>query len=164
MTCYRQAAETGCAEAQYRLGAGYSYGALPQDDAEAVKWYRLAADQGHARAQHELGWMYEGGLGVAQDFAEAARLYRIAADLGVVGAQSDLGRLYRNGTGVPRDDVEALKWFILAEAASPNDARRDNRQLAEFQMTPAQIEEAQRRASEWAATHPALTQGTALSQ
>ena len=29
--------------------------AVPQDDAEAVRWYRLAADQGQALAQYNLG-------------------------------------------------------------------------------------------------------------
>ncbi|MGA2404846.1 MAG: hypothetical protein ABSG91_24605, partial [Syntrophobacteraceae bacterium] len=29
---------------------------VPQDDAEAVKWYRKAAEQGDDRAQFELGW------------------------------------------------------------------------------------------------------------
>ena len=28
---------------------------VPQDYAEAVKWYRLAAEQGDARAQYNLG-------------------------------------------------------------------------------------------------------------
>ena len=32
---------------------------VPQDYAEAVKWYRLAADQGDAAAQNNLGFMYE---------------------------------------------------------------------------------------------------------
>ena len=34
------------------------YGAgrgVPQDDAEAVRWYRLAAEQGEASAQYNLG-------------------------------------------------------------------------------------------------------------
>ena len=34
---------------------------VPQDYAEAVKWYRLAADQGDARAQNNLGVMYANG-------------------------------------------------------------------------------------------------------
>ena len=31
---------------------------VPQDYAEAVKWYRMAADQGNADAQSNLGFMY----------------------------------------------------------------------------------------------------------
>ena len=43
----------------YRKGEG-----VPENDAEAVKWYRLAAEQGGARAQSNLGFMYETGRGV----------------------------------------------------------------------------------------------------
>ena len=64
-------AESGDAEAQFRLGGLYDTGrGVPQDDAEAMKWYRLAADQGHAMAQHNLGGMYHLGQGVPQDYAE----------------------------------------------------------------------------------------------
>ena len=45
---------------------------VPEDDAEAVRWYRLAADQGHAGAQYNLGVMYANGEGVVEDDAEAA--------------------------------------------------------------------------------------------
>ena len=37
---------------------------VPQDYAEAVKWYRKGADQGYARAQHNLGVVYAEGHGV----------------------------------------------------------------------------------------------------
>ena len=49
-------AEQGDASAQFRLGFMYNTGeGVPQDDAEAVKWYRLAAEQGDASAQFNLG-------------------------------------------------------------------------------------------------------------
>ena len=42
-------ADQGHAGAQYNLGIMYANGyGVPEDDAEAVRWYRLAADQGHA--------------------------------------------------------------------------------------------------------------------
>ena len=57
-----QAAEQGCLLAQNHLGALYAYGrGVPQDDAEAVRWYRLAAEQGNADAQNNLGAFYAGG-------------------------------------------------------------------------------------------------------
>ena len=44
---WRPLAEQGYASAQYNLGQMYRNGqGVPQDDAEAVKWYRLAAEQG----------------------------------------------------------------------------------------------------------------------
>jgi len=39
----RLRAEAGDAEAQYTIGLTYDMG-VPQDNAEAVRWYRLAAD------------------------------------------------------------------------------------------------------------------------
>ena len=49
---YHMAAEQGHAAAQYNLGNMYSDGkVVPEDDAEAVKWYRKAAEQGNAEAQ-----------------------------------------------------------------------------------------------------------------
>ena len=63
---YREAAEQGHAEAQFRLGAMYFSGdGVPRDDAGALKWYRLAAEQGHAEAKDNLAYMYENGLGMA---------------------------------------------------------------------------------------------------
>ena len=48
----RQAADQGDADAQYNLGLMYANGeGVPEDDAEAVRWYRLAADQGTTRAR-----------------------------------------------------------------------------------------------------------------
>jgi TPR repeat protein len=48
---------------------------VPQDYAEAVRWYRKAADQGYAKAQYNLGNMYWYGRGVPQDSAQAERWY-----------------------------------------------------------------------------------------
>ena len=58
----RARAEQGDAEAQNNLGVMYATGeGVPEDDAEAVRWYRLAAEQGYAVAQFNLGNMYEIG-------------------------------------------------------------------------------------------------------
>ena len=72
----RARAEAGDAEAQYNLGVMYASGeGVPQDYAEAVRWYRLAAEQGDAGAQSFLGAMYHDCIGVPQDYAEAVRWY-----------------------------------------------------------------------------------------
>ncbi len=59
----------------YNSGRG-----VPQDDAEAVRWYRLAAEQGLALAQYSLGVRYASGQGVPQDHAEAVRWFRLALE------------------------------------------------------------------------------------
>ena len=64
-------------------GVMYDFGeGVPENDAEAVKWYRKAADQGHAQAQSNLGVMYVKGEGVPENDAEAFKWYRKAADQG----------------------------------------------------------------------------------
>ena len=68
----RQAAEQGDATAQFNLGLMYANGeGVPEDDAEAVRWYRMAAEQGLAIAQFNLGVKYDFGEGVPKDGAEA---------------------------------------------------------------------------------------------
>ena len=76
----RALAEQGDAVAQFLLGAMYYRGrGVPQDYAEAVRWYRLAADQGAADAQGNLGIMYALGWGVPQDDDEAHMWLNLAA-------------------------------------------------------------------------------------
>ena len=129
---------------------------VPQDAAEAVRWYRLAAEQGIASAQNNLGVMYGDGLGVPQDAAEAVRWYRLAAEQGDATAQFNIGLRYGDGLGVPQDNVEAHMWLNLAGSRSSGADRersvgaRDR--VAEL-MTPADLSEAQRRAREWHAAH-----------
>ena len=125
------AAWKGDAMAQYNLGVMYEKGnnlremnsdgssspskvVLPQDYAQAAKWYRAAAEQGLADAQNDLGKMYLKGKGVTQDHAEAMKWRRLAAERGHVGAQYWLGAKYHHSIGVPQDDAEAVKWYRLA--------------------------------------------------
>jgi TPR repeat protein len=151
-------AEQGDATSQGALGFMYSRGmGVPQDYAEAAKWYRKAADQGNAAAQQNLGFMYATGQGVPQDYAGAAKWYRKAADQGNATAQRDLGLLYAGGLGVPYDKVQAYKWFTLA-ASSPisgpqvRDSAVRVRDLVAAKMTPAQIAEAQQLVRDWKPT------------
>ena len=149
-------ADQGYAGAQNNLGLMYDNGeGVPQDDAEAVRWYRLAADQGTAAAQFNLGLMYDNGEGVPEDDAEAVRWYHLAADQGYAGAQLNLGVMYGTGEGVPQDYVEAHKWFNLATAQSSGeelDMSVRGRDAVAERMTAEQIADAQRRAREWQAT------------
>ena len=43
---------------------------MPQNDAEAAKWFRLAANQGVAKAQFNLGIVYATGQGASQERGE----------------------------------------------------------------------------------------------
>ena len=75
----RGLAEQGSAEAQLGLGFIYATGrGVPQDDADAVRWWQLAADQEDAVAQYNLGVKYENGQGVAQDDVTAHVWFTLA--------------------------------------------------------------------------------------
>ena len=88
----KKRAEQGNAWAQSLLGDMYAEGReLPEDDAEAVRWYRMAAEQGEAGAQFALAAIYARGDGVTEDDAEAMRWYRMAAEQGYAQAQLNLG-------------------------------------------------------------------------
>ena len=56
-------ADQGHVHAQSNLGWMFGNGrGVPQNYAEAMKWFCLAADQGNAGAQFMLGVMFDGGL------------------------------------------------------------------------------------------------------
>jgi TPR repeat protein len=52
---------------------------VPQDSAEAARWYRKAADQGEAVGQFNLGGMYAEGQGVPQEYVTAHMWLNLAA-------------------------------------------------------------------------------------
>ena len=150
----RALAEQGNAVAQYNLGFRYANGdGVPQDDAEAERWYRLAAYQGHADAQYSLGLMYQLGYGVPEEDAEAERWYRLAADQGHVDAQLALGSMYSAGEGVPEDFVLAYMWYDIA-AAGGGEGAQSSKDTLEERMTREQIAEGQRLSREWLEAHP----------
>lgn len=124
---YDLANEQDDADAQYVLGRLYEEGGgfsgVPQDAAEAVRWYRRAAKQGLADAQYALGICYVNGEGVPKDDGEAAYWYRQAAEQDHAGAQFMLGVLYEEGDGVPQDAAEAVRWYRRAAEQGDADAQ-----------------------------------------
>jgi TPR repeat protein len=86
----KRLAEQGEAYAQYNLGVMYANGeGVPENDAEAVRWYRLAAEQGHAIGQYNLGLMYAEGEGVPQNNVRAYVWWSVAAAQGDEGARAE---------------------------------------------------------------------------
>ena len=86
-----------------------------------------------------------------RDYATAVRLVRPLAEQGNAGAQYTLGVFYDNGLGVPQDRVTSYMWFSLS-AAQGREGAAAFRDLIARRMTPAQIDEAQKRARDWKAT------------
>ncbi len=144
-------AEQGNADAQFSLGLLYHYGrGVPQDYSKTLKWYKLSVEQGDSSAQYNLGAMYNSGEGVEQDRLQAVKLFRLAAEQGYIDAQYNLGVAYNNGQAVPQDYVRAHMWVNIA--TSRNSKKSENyaevRDRIAKKMTPDQIAEAQKRASE----------------
>lgn len=124
-TACRVSAERGDAEAQAKLGYILSHGqGVPQDYAEAVRWYSKAADQGNARGEDGLAFMYLQGHGVTQDRAEARNWYRKAADQGYAKSQYNLGNMYFYGEGMQQDRAEADRWYHKASDQGNENAQR----------------------------------------
>ena len=98
------------------VGLMYDNGnGVPEDDAEAVRWFRLSAEQGFAAAQYNLGVMYGNGDGVPEDAGEAVRLeLGFPPSRGMLQANTTLSVKYAHGYGVPEDDAEAVRWYRLA--------------------------------------------------
>jgi len=77
---WKPLAEQGNASAQFNLGLMHADGrGVPQNDAEAVKWYQKAADQGDAMAKINLGVLYANDQGEPQDYVQAHLWFSIAA-------------------------------------------------------------------------------------
>lgn len=158
---YRKAAEHGDAKAEINLAWLCEDGwGVPKDLAESAKWFRKAAEQGNAEAQIILGLLYLEARGVPEDPAEAVKWFRRAADQGAIPAQRYLGYLYSHTEsglpfgqsptwqGVDLDYVLAHMWFNLA-AAQGDDEALHKRGEVEIKMTPQQIAQAERLATEW---------------
>ncbi len=119
------------------------------DYGTALREWRPLAEQGNAGAQLNVGYMYDNGYGVPQDYKQAIKWYRRAAEQGNKRAQYNLGLMYDIGYGVPKNKVQAHMWYDIAGVA----VATRYRDYVAREMTPAQIAEAERLASEWMGVH-----------
>ena len=104
-----KAADQGDAKAQVDLGVMYANGdGVPENDAEAVKWFRKAADQGDAKAQVDLGVMYANGEGVPENFIRAYVWWSMAKTQGQTDAAGNLDILKPKMTKQQIADAQAL--------------------------------------------------------
>ena len=119
-----------------------AYGETENWRVDFWKEERKRAEQGDVEAQFQLGTHYV----FISDWSESAKWFRMAANLGDRRSQSNLGCLYTNGLGVLKDFVEAYAYLNLAAVNDTSD--RELRDKLEKQMTPSQIEAAQKRSKE----------------
>ena len=118
-----------------------------KDYANALREWKPLAEQGNAYAQNNLGAMYRDGEGVLQDYKIAVKWFKHSAVKGNTLAWFNLGAVYANGQGVLKDNIYSHMWFNIAASSGDETARR-NRDSIAYQMTPVQIEEAQKLARE----------------
>ena len=102
-------ADQGNANAQLNLGVMYDNGeGVPENDAEAVKWYRKAADQGDAIAQSNLGHMYLRGEGIPENNIRAYVWWSMAKTQGHANAVTNIDILKPMMTPQQIADGQAL--------------------------------------------------------
>jgi TPR repeat protein len=155
-----EAAEGGDVAAQFQLATAYYMGqGVPQNQAEAVKWYLKLAHKGFAAAQHNLAVAYSRGEGVPQSDESAFGWYLKAAQQGDSRAQNNLGHLYKKGQGIPQDDLEATRWYKQA-AEQGNPIAQYNLGVA-YQFGEGVLEDEQE-AKKW--YHKAAQQGQVEAQ
>ena len=148
---YTKLAQQGDVRAQTTLGLIYIRGYGVKKDATAAhRWWSLAAAANDPGAQYNLGTLYRTGEGVQQDFGQAARWFRLAAQRGHVQAQHDLGMLYHEGQGIEKDPRWAYYWIKIAALQGDDKAEESLKKVATG-MSPDQVREADRQATEWMA-------------
>jgi uncharacterized protein len=106
-------AEKGDDRAQFILGYMYDEGkGVPQDYAEAVKWYGRAAKQGNKAAQHNLELMGDQDQ-VSKDRAEMQKWHRRTAEPGTPSTRSNPGIMDEQDQ-VSKENTVIEKWHRRA--------------------------------------------------
>lgn len=111
---YRERAEAGDAEAQYRLGLSYQ---TRDSVGRARRWLQRAADGGHGDAALELGLMHLEGRGVAASPRDAVAWFQKGAEASSTAAMCRLASLCFTGFGTAVDEPEAKRWLLASARA-----------------------------------------------
>lgn len=114
----KKRAEQGDINAQCDLASMYYIGkGIPQNNAEALKWYKKAAEKGHPVAQFGLGVMYSEGEGVPRNYIEGYAWLSLASAKEIDDAKQQLSLVGPKMT--PEQKAEAQKKAaVLSEKIS----------------------------------------------
>ncbi|MBV8052932.1 MAG: GAF domain-containing protein [Acidobacteriaceae bacterium] len=110
----RHLADQGDPTAEFAIGARYATGEeVPQDYAQAVRWFTKAAEQGQVAAQATLGAYYWAGRGVAPDLMRAY-FWSFLAEAG--GDEASRSRVALLASRLTRAQIvaaqkQANEWF-----------------------------------------------------
>jgi uncharacterized protein len=112
----KKAAGAGDANGQFYLGEIYDKGrGVPQDFAEAAKWYRAAADQNQVDAQEVLCTRYFFGQAtLPKDPTQAVKYCPGAAKAGKEYAAFLAGYLFERGQGTTADPKKAAEYYKIS--------------------------------------------------
>lgn len=153
---WTEQAQSGDADAQYKLGIAYLRGTeVARDYDAAADWFSKAAEQDHVKALYKLGYMHLEGKGVRQDYGKAYKYLRRSAQHEYSPAQFYLGQLYAEGNGVNRDNEKALYWFTQAAEDNYVPAKGEVSRLKELIASEEEAERQERAAREAAAAKAA---------
>jgi len=142
-----QGGRTGIRRGPVQFGMMYYAGqGVPQDSAEAVKWYRKAAEQGLPSAQFNLGLMYDKRQGVPQNFVEAVNgiAWRQSREMRrPVQPRHDVLRGPGRAEGLccSAHVVSSCNLAIPRIGESERERAEVSRDIAASRLTPAQIAE-----------------------
>ena len=118
-----------------------------QDYAAALRLCRPLAEQDDVRSQTSLGGMYSTAKVSSGTIPGRRNGCARRPNGATLRRRPTLGIMYWNGQGVPRDAVLAYMWLSLAAEQEPDAVKE--RDLAASEMTPDEIDKAQRLAREW---------------
>ncbi len=127
------------------------------DDATTISRLSAKAEVGNVESQFQLGEMYRKGSDLQRDLPKAAKLIQAAATAGYAEAEFSLGEMYEEGEGVLQDYVSAHAWYNLAALHGVQRAQERRNALASH-MTPEQISDAQKLATQRQAKQAELKQ------
>ena len=123
LSCFKQAAEQGYAEAQFKYGQMYYNGeGVEKDDAEAMSWFQKAAQQECVWAQFFCGIMYAYGKSVPRNGYEAMNWFLKAAEQGLARAQYECGARYYHERNTDKNRDKAREWLEKAAAQGYEEA------------------------------------------
>jgi uncharacterized protein len=108
LAALQQLANSGNAEAAFRLGRYFHMESAYSDYTQALFYYDKAIKKGHAWAMNNVGLLYDEGLGVQVDHAMARKYFEQAAAMGSEFGYYNLARQDFTGEGEPRDANNGL--------------------------------------------------------
>ena len=121
---WREAAESGDAQAQVLYGLCHSYGSGVEEDlAEAFAWFEKAAAQGNAQGELSLGNAYFYGFGIDEDYSQSFHCFEKSASQGNADAMYRLAGSYVNGWGTEGDPGLGSQWALKAANLGNQDAQ-----------------------------------------